>query len=149
MDTPRFALPLIDAGQAQKEIVHNEALALIDLALHASVVAVGMNAPPADPKPGQAWVAGAAPTGAWAGHPRAIAGWTTGGWRFVAPRPGLSAWSIADQAVARCDGSGWDLESIVPPIPDPLGGAVIDVEARAALTLLLAGLRERRIVAGI
>ncbi|MGL4312420.1 MAG: DUF2793 domain-containing protein, partial [Sphingomonas sp.] len=31
--TSRLALPLLAAGQAQKEMFHNEALALIDLAL--------------------------------------------------------------------------------------------------------------------
>ena len=40
--TDRFALPLLAAAQAQKEVTHNEALARVDALLHAVVVAVGL-----------------------------------------------------------------------------------------------------------
>lgn len=33
-DTPRWTLPLLAAGQAQKEMTHNEALSLLDLIVH-------------------------------------------------------------------------------------------------------------------
>lgn len=89
--TPRFALPVLHIGQADKEQTHNEALALIDLAMGAVVEDVGVDVPPGDPQPGQCWIVGDAPSGAWAGNARAIAGWTAGGWRFVAARAGLSA----------------------------------------------------------
>ena len=39
--TPRWALPLLAAGQAEKELTHNEALLLLDMAVQPSVVAVG------------------------------------------------------------------------------------------------------------
>jgi hypothetical protein len=44
--TPRLALPLLQPGQAQKETTHNEALAVLDLVVQASVLAVGTNVPP-------------------------------------------------------------------------------------------------------
>ena len=75
----RLALPLLVPGQAQKEMFHNEALATIDLALQASVAAVGTEAPPAAPSPGQCWIVGPRPTGDWAGQAGALAGWTAGG----------------------------------------------------------------------
>jgi hypothetical protein len=78
----RLGLPFLAVGQAQKELTHNEALALIDLALHAGVEAVGTNVPPAAPVEGQAWIVGSAPSGAWTGRSQALAGWTPGGWRL-------------------------------------------------------------------
>jgi len=66
----RTGLPLLQPGQAQKEMVHNEALALIDLLLQPSVVTVGLNVPPATPAPGACWIVGAAPTGDWGGMHR-------------------------------------------------------------------------------
>lgn len=88
--TARLGLPLLATGQARKEETHNEALALVDLLLGGGVEAMGVDAPPADPTVGQAWIVGAAPTGAWAGRAGAVAGWTGGGWRFVPPFEGLS-----------------------------------------------------------
>ena len=38
--TARWALPLLEAGQAQKEMGHNEALAAIDLLMTTAVLAV-------------------------------------------------------------------------------------------------------------
>lgn len=106
--TPRLALPLLAAGQAQKEMSHNEALMRIDLSLHGSVAGFAANIPPASPAAGQCWILGAAPTGAWAGHPHEIAGWTEGGWRFLAPCEGARLW------VSEADGfalfSGWKLD---------------------------------------
>ncbi len=89
--TARFALPFIAAGQAQKEVFHNEALTRVDVLLQPVVEAVGLDAPPASPATGQCWVVGAAPTGAWAGQAQSIAAWTEGGWRFVAPLVATSA----------------------------------------------------------
>jgi hypothetical protein len=89
--TPRLALPLLQPGQAQKETTHNEALTVLDLTVQASVLTVGTNVPPAVPLVGSAWIVGTAPTGGWVGQARAIAGWTSGGWRFVAPRDGMTA----------------------------------------------------------
>ena len=77
--TARLALPFLAAGQAQKEMTHNEALARLDLVVDATVEAVGLMTPPASPLPGQAWVTGAAPTGDWMGQANALAGWTESG----------------------------------------------------------------------
>jgi hypothetical protein len=160
--TPRFALPLLHPGQAQKELFHNEALALADVLIHPCVEGIGGNAPPADPVPGQSWIVGESPTGAWSGAAGAIAAWTTGGWRFVSPRAGMAVWIAADALVARYVSGGWetgrltaasleiDGEQVVgprePAIDDPDGGAVVDSEARTAIEAILATLRAHGLI---
>ncbi|RYD23975.1 MAG: DUF2793 domain-containing protein [Lysobacteraceae bacterium] len=162
--TPRLALPFLQPGQAQKETTHNEALALIDLTVQASVVAVGTNVPPVAPVAGNAWIVGTAPTGLWSGQARAIAGWTSGGWRFVMPREGMAVWSVADGQVARFVTGAWITGvlagshvsiggvDVVGPrraaIPDPTGGTVIDVQARATILAILGCLRGHGLIGG-
>jgi hypothetical protein len=154
--TPRLALPVLQIGQANKEQVHNEALALIDMVVGAVVEEIDVDVPPADPRPGQCWIVGAAPSGAWVGNAQAIAGWTVGGWRFVAATPRLSAWCVARQ-VHVTFGDRWeegvirahriliDGEQVIAgrqgAVPPPVGGAVIDAEARGALTAIIAAMR--------
>ncbi len=154
--TPRLALPMLQPGQAQKELYHNEALALIDVALQATVTAIGLNAPPTSPAPGACWVVGATPTGAWAGAAHQLAGWTTGGWRFVVPVNGMAVWSLADALEARFVANSWVLGEAraarlmiggvqvvgarQPGIVPPAGGVTIDTEARAATALILSAL---------
>lgn len=141
-DSARLNLPYLEAGQAQKEWTHNEALALIDIAVQASVEAVGVDAPPVSPAAGACWIVGATPVGAWAEHAGAIAGWTEGGWRFVAPRVGMAAWSRADATTARFAEARWRLDRSAP-VPAPAGGATVDAECRAAVAAMLAAMRDR------
>lgn len=159
----RFGLPFIQAGQAQKEIFHNEALALVDAALHPVAQAAGDNDPPSSPGPGECWIVGASPSGDWSGQAGAIAAWTGGGWRFVVPKPGMLVWVIADGLWARRTDSGWLIGDIAAAsfsvageqvvgaqqaaIGDPAGGATIDAEARAALAALLAAARAHGLIA--
>jgi hypothetical protein len=46
----------LQAGQAQKELTHNEALALIDMLLHAQVESMTVATPPGGAVVGQCWV---------------------------------------------------------------------------------------------
>ncbi|MBX9796085.1 DUF2793 domain-containing protein [Sphingomonas sp.] len=142
----RLALPLLQPGQAQKELYHNEALVLLDLAVQPVVDSLGLNAPPPSPALGQAWIVGATPAGAWAGQAGAIAGWTGGGWRFVAPLEGMTVWSIADARPARHRGGAWQLAPL-PAIAPPQGGETIDSPARAAIGAILAALAAHGLIA--
>ncbi|MES3108096.1 DUF2793 domain-containing protein [Sphingomonas aurantiaca] len=162
--TSRLALPLLQPGQAQKETTHNEALALLDLTVQASVLTAGTNTPPGAPVAGNAWIVGTAPTGGWTGQARAIAGWTSGGWRFVAPREGMTAWSIADGQPMRFGGGAWTVGVLAgtrvsiggvdvvgarrAAIPDPTGGTVVDSQARAAIGAILGTLRGHGLIGG-
>lgn len=162
-ETARLALPLLEAGQAQKEMTVNEALQRLDLVAQARVAAVGLNAPPGAPAAGEVWVVGDAPTGAWAGRAGTLAGWTAGGWRFVGPVDGMRVWSAADGCEAIWRAGAWRLGvlagqrvevggvQVLGPraaaIPSPNGGGVVDAEARAALGAVLAALRNHGMIA--
>ncbi len=156
LQSDRLKLPLLAAAQAQKEVTHNEALALADIAMQAVVQSVAPPTVPGSPQPGQCWIVGSSPAGAWDGQAGAIAGWTSGGWRFVAPFPGMQVWSIPDNAMARREGSTWVVglmtaaslsvggQQVVgaqqPRVTVATGGATVDVQARAAIAALIAGL---------
>jgi Protein of unknown function (DUF2793) len=156
LQSDRLKLPLLAAAQAQKEITHNEALALADIAVQAVVQAVAPVTVPATPIAGQCWIVGTAPTGAWAGRGGHIAAWTAGGWRFVLPFEGMQAWSIADGQMVRRTATAWVIgaqtastlfiggQQVVaarqPRIVSPSGGTTIDSQARAAIASIITGL---------
>lgn len=159
----RLALPLLQPGQAQKEVYHNEALARLDLAVQASVVALAVNSPPTSPPIGACWIVGNAPTGAWTANANCLAGWTTGGWRFVAPIEGMRVWVAGDAVEARFSAGSWisgevRAERLVvagipvvgerqPAIADPTGGATVDDVARTTIAGILAALRTHGLIA--
>lgn len=157
----RLALPMLFAGQAQKEITHNEALARLDLAIQASAIAIDAEIPPGEPEPGDCWILGETPEGAWSGHALALAGWTDGGWRFVTPFEGMSVLVTEVNEFAVFLSGSWtigelrgrlfvDGEQVVGPrvdaIPDPIGGVTIDAEARTAIATILDALRAHGLV---
>ncbi|MEC3911625.1 DUF2793 domain-containing protein [Sphingobium sp. CR2-8] len=160
--TPRWALPLLFAGQAQKEVYHNEALALIDALLHGRVESADLSAPPGAPVVGQCWIVAAGASGGWAGQAGAMALWTQGGWRFVPPRADLRV-AVADRGHDLCYDSGeWrpgqiredgfyiDEKRVVGPrmaaIHAPNGGTVIDAEARSTVADILVALRTHGLI---
>lgn len=130
--TPRYGLPYLFAGQAQKELFVNEALALADTLLH-PVVEGEADAPPVAPEDGECWLVGAAASGAWAGEAGKLAAYQAGGWVFVTPRDGLRVLDRSSGQDVRFVGS-WRRAS-APPIPE--GGAIVDSEARAAIAELV------------
>ena len=143
-DSARLALPFIEPGQAQKEWTHNEALALLDIAVQTTVEGIA-DTPAANPGVGACWIVGGAPSGAWTGRPGAIAGWTEGGWRFVAPREGMAAWHRAQATLVRYKAGAWVIERAAP-IAAPSGGAVTDAECRGAVAAILAALQARGLI---
>lgn len=158
----RFALPFILPGQAQKEAWHNEALTLIDAALHPTVQEGPLATPPADPEPGQCWLVGEDAEDEWEGKDDMLACWTAGGWRFVAPEPGLLAWDANLGYWRHWSGAGWSDGTIpasaftiagqqvvgprLPDVPSPSGGTIIDAEARAAVDAIIATLKSHGLI---
>ncbi|MEA3008781.1 MAG: hypothetical protein QOJ91_473 [Sphingomonadales bacterium] len=160
--TPRFALPFIIPGQAQKEMFHNEALARIDLALHPAVEGPPAAEPPAEPIEGECRIVAPGAGGDWAGCDNKLAMWTESGWRFLAPPPGTSAWDKAAAVPRIWDGYQWregDLActgllvnglrvvgSRQAGVASPSGGTIIDEEARAAINALTAALMSHGLI---
>ena len=104
--TPNFSLPLIEAGQAQKHVTHNEALRLLDDVVQLAVVAVSVD-PPISPTNGERHIVGAGASGEFAGRENEIAAFQDGGWAFLSPRPGWRAWQIDEAELRVWTGSAW------------------------------------------
>ena len=102
------------------------------------------------------------PTDAWVGNPLALAGFSSGGWRYVAPIEGMAAY-VKSQDLWACFRAGaWELgllrgSSVVigdqqvvggraAAIPSATGGTVVDTEARAAIDLVLGALRQHGLI---
>lgn len=162
IETDRLGLPLLAAGQAQKEITHNEALGLIDLIAQAVVESADLSAPPATPEAGRCWAVAAGAAGDWAGREGAIAGWTAAGWLFLMPGTGWRAWARDRGHMIRFDGAAWvdgpvrgdgvymDGVRVIAArqsaIAGPSGGATQDAEARSAIAAILAALRAHGLI---
>ena len=96
--TANLSLPLMAAAQAQKHVTHNEALVGLDTLVQLAVLDKDLTAPPANPAEGDRYlIAGAAPTGAWAGWAGRVVRYQDGAWRSFPPRPGWLAF-VADEA---------------------------------------------------
>ena len=160
--TDRLRLPLLAAGQAQKELTHNEALLLIDASVQLAVDSADLAAPPGTPAPGQVWIVADGATGAWLDHDNEIAAWTSNGWLFVVPSAGWRAWVINRGHIVRFDGAVWideaaradgyyvEGERVIAArqaaISSPVGGATQDAEARASIDSILAVLRAHGLI---
>jgi hypothetical protein len=128
----RLALPLLFAGQSQKELFVNESLARIDSLLHCAIEGKS-DAPPVDPVDGECWLIGAAPTGPWSGRGGQIALFESGQWLFQSPLEGMTVFNRT---------TGQDMrfrqDWVAPTRPTlPSGGSIIDAEVRTALAELI------------
>ncbi len=107
MATPRLAMPYIVQSQAQKEVTHNGALNLLDIAVAAAVLDRDLGTPPASPSQGDCYLVAAMPTDAWAGRAGQIAAWIGTAWAFLAPPPGFAV-HVLDEALSLLwNGTAW------------------------------------------
>lgn len=111
--TPRLGLPLLEAAQAQKHVTHNEALLLIDAAMHLAVVSRAVASAPAA-SDGLRYLVPEAATGAWAGQAGKLALAQGGGWLFLIPRAGWRLWVEDERKFLLFDGAAW-----IDPLPAP------------------------------
>ena len=138
-------------------------MTIFDLGICAAVDGFLDNSPPASPAVGACYILGASPTGAWAGHAQALAGYTSGSWRFIAPVDGLTALVKSSGQFAVYSGGSWELgqlrgaslsvggNQVVGPrlaaVAEATGGTTVDTEARAAIAAILARLRQHGLIA--
>jgi hypothetical protein len=106
-DTPRLALPVIEAAQAQKHVTHNEALVLLDALTQLTVESRTLTAPPGSPADGACYIPAAGATGAWSGWSGQIAAYSGGGWLRIAPVSGLKAWVKAERLTVTYEDGVW------------------------------------------
>ncbi|MEO7365137.1 MAG: DUF2793 domain-containing protein [Sphingomicrobium sp.] len=160
--TPRLLLPMLAAGQAQKELFHNEALQLLDVLVAGAVEGLPLATPPASPAIGNCYIVAGSPTGDWAGHAHQVAAYTSGGWRFVAPREGMSFAVVSNGKTAAYRSGAWVIGTFSgsqlvvdglkvvgargAPISAPSGGATTDAEARTAIGLILSAMRAHGLI---
>lgn len=139
--TAHHDLPLLFAGQSQKETFVNELAARVDALLHLAIEGETAN-PPATPVDGQSWLIGASPTGDWTGQSGKIAARAAGNWLYLQPNAGMTLLNKATGQQIRYL-SGWQ----APNKPDlPSGGTIIDAQARAAIGAIVSALAAAGIV---
>lgn len=134
--TPRHGLPLLFAGQAQKEFFVNAAFALADALLHPLIESVIAD-PPAEPDDGQCWLIAPEATGVFAGKTDSLAIRQTGGWRFAEPTVGMRVYDSSTRQFLIYH-TQWTRGDAIEP---PNGGSVVDSEARAAIGGLVEALK--------
>lgn len=163
MPSARYSISLLQVGQSQKELTHNEGLQALENCVQPIVEADPSNVPPSAPQPGQQFLVAENPTGAFANAALNLATWTEAGWLFTAPRERFSAIDARTGLKWSFESGGWHLgvvranevqvdgKKVVgrqrPAIPAPSGGTVVDQEARATLQAILSAMREHGLVA--
>lgn len=132
----RFELPLLYAGQAQKEVFLNEVVTAIDALLHCTIMEEIASPPPA-PVDGENWLVAAGATGEWLGMDGMLACRQAGNWRFIEPRDGMRIFDLSSGRESLFYGV-WRKASHPG---EPLGGSTVDGEARAVINNLISALQ--------
>jgi hypothetical protein len=149
-------------GFAGQSTILPGALQTLDFLVSAAVEEGPRNDPPPAPAIGSCYVVGSAPTGAWAGKPQSVAGCTSGGWRFISPIDGMSAYVKSDNQWANYRSGAWETGMLrgasvliggvqvvgnqAAPIASPTGGSTVDSEGRATIDAILAALRAHGLI---
>ena len=134
--TPNLSLPFIMPAQAQKHVTHNEAIELLDLIVQLTLESTTETTPPATPAEGESWAIPADSTGDWTGRDGQISTWRGGGWLFVAPQDGWSAWVRDISEIQVLSDGVWVTKGAVPEMQNlPMVGvnATADVTNRLSV----------------
>ena len=105
--TPRLSLPFLQAGQALKNITHNEALQRLDTGLYLSCSNMAADNLPADPVEGHAYVISQTPDGSLIDRIGHIGVYVTGRWVWFIPKSGWVLWDETGETLRVFDGAAW------------------------------------------
>jgi hypothetical protein len=160
--TPRLSIPFLSPGQAQKELLFNEAVQTLDILVAAAVEEEPRNSPPSAPAVGACYIVGTTPTGVWASSPQHLVAFTSGGWRFVPPFEGAMAYVRPTGAFAVYRAGAWELgilrgtnvviggQQVVggraAAIASVSGGTTVDTQARSAIGQILGAMRQHGLI---
>jgi len=128
-DTSRMGLPLLAAAQAQKHVTHNEALLRIDALMHLTFASRTLTAPP-QAQDGQAYLVPPGATGDWSGKDGQIALWLSGGWTFLAPAEGMTAFVAPEEIFLTYTGGQWRMSSGVLSADTMLAQGALGAQSR-------------------
>jgi hypothetical protein len=121
--TNQFKLPLLQASQAQKHVMVNEAIARLDAVAQLRLEAMNLAIPPSNPIDAQAYWVPFAATDVWTGYDESIAISSNGGWVFLIPKVGWKAWVVDESIEKRFDGSAWVEINSGGDLSGPLGSS--------------------------
>jgi len=106
-ETARIGLPLVQAAQAQKHVTVNEALTRLDALCPLVIAARDLAQPPGDAAEGTVYAVPTGASGGWEGQAGRLALRLNGGWVFVLPGRGWTAFLAAEGRAAIHDGTDW------------------------------------------
>lgn len=114
MTSPKLGFDFIAANQSQKHVSANEALLILDVVSHVSVVNMTTTSPPGSPAIGDAYIVAAGASGAWVGLSGDLVFWDGTTWIHVTTSAGFK---IVDASTGRQwihDGTAFRLLASAP-----------------------------------
>lgn len=120
-ETIHLRLPQIEAAQAQKHVIHNEALAILDALVMPAVLDRDLAAPPPSPSEGDRYLVKPTGVGGFAGKDNQIAHYVDGGWSFYPPGEGWTCYVADEGTLIAWNGAAWT------PAIDVVGAALQNV----------------------
>lgn len=159
--TDRLSLPLLSAGQTQKDVTHNDALLALDDLVALAVSTRSAAGPLAGATVGDVQIVAADAAAAWGHPPGTLMRWSEAGWQARAPVDGQLA-LIVDEAIMLVHAGSWHalwpvaglaiagravLSAPVATVAAPAGGTVVDSEARSVISQLIAQLQLQGLLA--
>lgn len=142
--TPAHDLPLLFAGQSQKEFFVNAAFSRCDALLH-PVIEGEIATEPVAPEEGQGWLVAQNASGAFAGRTGMLAVRQSGAWQFFSPSDGMRLFDRSTGQQVLFAGH-WRRAG---PLDPPSGGQTVDAEARTAINQIIAAMSHCGIIGEI
>jgi hypothetical protein len=105
-----LGMPYLTAAQSQKEVTHNEALAILDAVVHLAVEDRDATQPPSTVAEGQVYLIATTGSSGWLGYGSGqLAYYLNAAWSFITPKEGWKAWVKDEDALLCYEGTavGW------------------------------------------